>query len=60
MSGQGRDITESRSIVPSSPFEIQATQDLLQKRIENGMSLPPFSLWFRADEQAKSHKEMSI
>lgn len=33
-----RDITESRSIVPSSPFEIQATQDLLQKRIENGMS----------------------
>jgi hypothetical protein len=39
MSGQGDgNITEDRRIVPSSPFEIQATQDLLQKRIENGMS----------------------
>jgi hypothetical protein len=43
MSGQGRDITEQRSIVPSSPFEIQATQDLLQKRIENGTSPPVFN-----------------
>jgi len=41
MSGQGEgNITDNRRIVPSSPFEIQATQDLLQKRIENGM--PPF------------------
>lgn len=38
MSGQGEgNITDNRRIVPSSPFEIQATQDLLQKRIENGM-----------------------
>lgn len=42
MSAQaGQDALNNRSIVPSSPFEIQATQELLQQRIENGMSLSP-------------------
>lgn len=37
MSGQGSsDPLNNRGIVPSSPFEIQATQELLQQRIEAG------------------------
>ena len=34
----GEDALNNRAIVPSSPFEIMATQELLQQRIENGMS----------------------
>lgn len=49
MSGQDANAEaalNNRSIVPTSPFEIQATQDLLQQRIENGQSLYPLlSRW---------------